>query len=731
MLRFLHLPIAFLALLLPTALRAADFFPFNPKPDTFTDAAALDLRFLNEKLAGEGGFIAVKDGQFIHSKTGQPVRFWAVNGPSGEAKDLPTLRSIARTLAKRGVNLVRVHSGGFFDESGNADPAKIKHAQDIVQAMKEQGIYTHISIYFPLWLKPKPNTPWAQGYDGKTVAFSTLYFNPDFQKQYQSWWKALLTTPTADGKQLLDDPAVASVEIINEDSFFFWTFKPADFPAPQRQLIESQFAAWLTTKYGSLDKALAKWGSSWQKDDAPASNRIAFRGLWNIFNDRTNRDKDTAQFLFETQRAFYADTVKFLHTLGFKGCITASNWTTASSQYFGPLEEMSYLPGDFIDRHGYFDCDLKGQDSGWSIRDGYTYIDRSALRFDGADPAKPAVKSFSNPVADMHYNGKPSMISETTFCRPNRYRSEAPLFYACYGALQDSNCIVHFALDSETWAVKPRFFMQPWTILTPAMAGQFPAAALIFRQGLVDPGKQLVELNLRPADMLELAGTPLPREANLDELRAKDVPPAAMNAKSNPAIDSLVFFAGRTSTTFTDTPAPSKIADLTPYIDRAHSLVTASNGQLKLDYAKGLLTINAPKAQGISGNLAAAGATTLANITITSDMALGHIIAVPLDNQPLATSARILLQVMSEEQATGFATTPAAGVNRITSIGHDPWLVKNLTGTVRFTRPDAATLKVTRLDFNGYPIVIPPDAPPTMAAQFALHPETIYYLITK
>lgn len=204
---------------------------------------------------------------------------------------------------------------------------------------------------------------------------------------------------------------------------------------------------------------------------------------------------------------------------------------------------MSYLPGDFIDRHGYFDCDLKGPDAAWSIRDGYTYFDRSALRFDSEDPAKPGTKSFSNPIADMHYNGKPSMISETTFCRPNRYRSEAPLFFACYGALQDSGAIVHFALDSNTWAVKPGYFMQPWTLMTPAMAGQFPAAALIFRQGLIEPGKQLVELNLRPADMLDLQGTPLPREANLDELRAKDLPGAA-SAKSNPAINSLVFFAG-------------------------------------------------------------------------------------------------------------------------------------------------------------------------------------------
>ena len=39
------------------------------------------------------------------------------------------------------------------------------------------------------------------------------------------------------------------------------------------------------------------------------------------------------------------------------------------------------------------------------------------------------------------------MISETTWTRPNRFRSEAPLYLASFGALQGSDAIVHFALD--------------------------------------------------------------------------------------------------------------------------------------------------------------------------------------------------------------------------------------------------------------------------------------------
>jgi hypothetical protein len=316
------------------------------------------------------------------------------------------------------------------------------------------------------------------------------------------------------------------------------------------------------------------------------------------------------------------------------------------------------------------------------------------------------------------------MISETTFCRPNRYRSEAPLFYAAYGALQDTDAIVHFALDSSTWTVKPGFFMQPWTLMTPAMLGQFPAAALIYRTGLVPYGDTLVNLNLKLDDLLDLQGTPLPQDAAFDELRLKDVP-SGTDIKPGNVIDPLVHFAGRTNVRFSQQGGPPVLKDLRLYIDRRGQSVTSSTGQLRLDYGRGILTINAPAAQGISGALHEVGSTDLADVVIASDMPLGHIIAVSLDGQPLAASQRILLQVMSEEKATNFQTEPVSEhVKRIKSIGQDPWLVKEFSGEVRFKRRDAAQLAVTALDSSGYP------AEKTGTAEhIKLRPTAMYYLI--
>src|SRR5262249_27915143 len=144
-----------------TCAPAADdpaWFAFEPKDNAFSADNPISLRGLNEKFAGEHGVIAVKGGQFIHSANGKSVRFWAVNGPphdlTGEA-----LARCARLLAKYGVNLVRVH-GAIFDKDGEPDLAKVRHAQEIVAAMKAEGIYTHFSVYFPLWFTPRAGLPW-------------------------------------------------------------------------------------------------------------------------------------------------------------------------------------------------------------------------------------------------------------------------------------------------------------------------------------------------------------------------------------------------------------------------------------------------------------------------------------------------------------------------------------------------------------------------------------------
>jgi hypothetical protein len=270
--------------------------------------------------------------------------------------------------------------------------------------------------------------------------------------------------------------------------------------------------------------------------------------------------------------------------------------------------------------------------------------------------------------------------------------------------------------------------MQQWTLATPSMLGQFPAAALLYRRGLVAPGEAVAEVTLNRGELLRLLGPPLPQDASFDELRRNDVPQGTQ-VKPGQRLDPLLHYAGRTQVKFTDAPGNVNVLDPARYINRKGQTVTSTSEELKLDYGKGLLVIAAPRVQGASGALNAAGKIELPTLTIESDLDLAHIIAVSLDDKPLAASNRILLQVNSEEQTTGFATEVAsAGVKRITSIGRDPWQAKRLSGQVAFRRSDAADLKVTPLDFNGYPAA---NAAAGNAASIRLHPTTLYYLISR
>jgi hypothetical protein len=228
---------------------------------------------------------------------------------------------------------------------------------------------------------------------------------------------------------------------------------------------------------------------------------------------------------------------------------------------------------------------------------------------------------------------------------------------------------------------------------------------------------------LKLDDLLALKGTPLPQNAAFDELRLADVPEGTEIEPGN-RLDPLIHFAGRTNVTIDDAGGPSRLTPLDSLVDRKAQRVRSSNGQIILDYGRGLMAINAPKAQAAVGALGKVPKVTLADLQVESDLELGAVIAVALDDQPLATSTRILLQVMSEEKSNGFETAEQGDVKRMVAIGQNPWLVKQIEGTVRFKRSDAAALKVTALNGNG-------DAIKTVgnAAEIELLPDVLYYLI--
>lgn len=692
-----------------------EWFAFDPSMDEFK-SSPIDLRFLNEKWAGEKGFIWVKGDSFVHSKTGEVVRFWGVNaGP--DIVRLPKLYVdyLARLLAKHGVNIVRVHGSIWrSDNFREVDKDYLDQLFYFISAMKKEGIYTEISLYFPLWLQLSERDGFA-GYKGNNP-FALLFFNPDFQAIYRNWLRTLLTTPNPYTKiPLKDEPALALLELVNEDSFLFWTFNYDNIPAPQMAQLEREFGEWVEQKYGSLENALKAWNGRRHERDNLAEKRLGFIHLWNIFNERDQRCQDTATFLTLRQKRFFEETISFLKKdIGLKSLIVCSNWITADETRLGPLDKWSNTVGDVMDRHGYFGGPHEGEGAGWSIRVGHRYDDRCAL-------LEPRDRNFSLPLLDITYNNKPSIISEVNWTPPNRFRADFPILFASYGNLQGSDGVFFFALSGFHWdRTQGKFAIQ-----TPTVMGQFPVSALMYRKGLLKTAPIVVEANLKLSDLFALKGAPVRSPVNLDELRKKDIPPdKAVSVEGVGSIDPLSFLVGRVAMNFTENDSSLKMMNLAQFIDREKGMVKSATGELLWDFQRGILTINAPKVQGVVGFLNRAGGVRLGDVTIESPLEYGAILLVSLDDQPIRTSRKLLLQVMSEEQNKGWSA-PGEGVREIKSIGTPPIMVRKLAGTVQILRSDASRLKVVALDENGYPLKEMGNA-----ERISLQPKVVYYLVS-
>ncbi len=692
------------------------WFAFEPGTDPFTKSA-LDLRFLNEASAGDGGFIQSIGGRFTSSKSKRQHKFWAVNaGPDIVGMPPASVAYLARSLAKKGVNLVRLHGALWKSENfREIDPDKLENTQKFIAALKKEGIYSELSVYFPLWIEISDKDS-LSGYNPGKKPFSLLFFQPEFQKIYKNWWRTILTAPNSHGLPLGKEPAVALAELCNEDSYFFWTFTDDNVPETQRKVLEKALGDWLIKKYGSLQTALSTWSAP-DPRDKPAEGRVAFRGLWDMANRRDARSQDTAEFLARNQRAFFDSAGSYLKKeLGFAGCVVGSNWVTADGRVLGPLDKWSNAGLDAMDRHGYFGGRHEGPRAGYSLSVSDLYEDRSALLFTNND--------FSLPLFDTRWQNLPSMVSEVNWPTPNRFRAELPLLAAGYGALQGSDAIHFFALGGADWSqTHGKFDLQ-----SPAILGQFPASALIFRQGLVRTGPPAVALDLKLSNLFKLEGMPLSAPLNLDELRAADLPKSGpATIKSLGKLDPLAFLVGPVTVNISADGGPAKVANLPTQIDRTKKVARALTGELAWNWGAGRAVISAPGANAVTGFLKSAGKVSLPALSLESDLEYGSVALVSLDGKPLLSSQRMLLQVMSEDRNWGWRAAPAdKGLLRIESLGEPPILVKELSGTVSLTRPDAESLKVTALDGNGYVVKALGGA-----KKITLQPGTLYYLIEK
>ncbi len=252
-----------------SSVLADDFAPFvipaRPNPNSLIAAAPGEaIRTSSERLVARSG----------HFYRGQdPVRLWGVdlsfNANLPTHKDAPY---VAARMAAAGVNVVRCHHldtdrwprGIWNAQNGKTiAPEALDRLDYFIDQLARQGICVNINLHVGrahsryLGL-PDPGTK----YDKIAGIFTPELI--DAQKQYA---RDLLThTNPFRRVSYAADPAVAIVEITNEDSFFMWSGEQSlrGLPPYYADILRAKFNAWLKERYGSNEELRAAWAEGVQ-----------------------------------------------------------------------------------------------------------------------------------------------------------------------------------------------------------------------------------------------------------------------------------------------------------------------------------------------------------------------------------------------------------------------------------------------------------------------------------
>lgn len=717
--------------------------------DEFEDTP-IDMRHLNEETAGEHGFIRLsEDGEHFVRGDGQPIRFWSgadyiwrLPFKDDNLRVSPTEKADvahkARWAAKRGMNMVRFHGhlppkrrrGGDPVTREDINEVDLHGAWYMVAAFKEEGIYSTIS---PYWGSHTDNEEgWDLGFEGGNLSGLVFFYEP-VQEMYKHWLRRLYTEENPyTGIPLKDDPAVAIIQLQNEDSLLFYTESRIK-GEPRRQL-HRMFADFLEEKYGSLEKAFSRYRSEYESgwdmrgEDSLENGTAGLLQMWFMTMDakvRANRwDESTRarlndqlEFYTKLQRDFNAEIETFLRDeLGCKQLINAGNWKSVDPVLVDDAERYSYTANEVIGKNAYYGAVHAGINTGWQILRQQSYTNWSALK-----------RPDFWPMNVKLVKGHPFCIFESLWVPPNLYRAEGPLMVAGQLSLTGMDSFYWFAAGRKEWGD----VHGKWVYDTPMHMGLFPAASLAFRKGYIAEAEEPVVYEERSLDDIWQEKVPLIAESPVwDPNRDKGEMPVESPVQT--PVDPLAFCVGPVKVRYGGNAKNNRVSpQLDELIDRDNKILKSVTGQITTDYGRGLYIVDAPKCQGAAGFLAERPRIELGDVEIRCRNDYGSIIVVPLDDRPLAESRRVLVQMGTVARPRGWIVRDrvvTAGEQQhegfqIMRMGGEPLMIANADATVSIANPRLT--RATALDLNGQPkdtpvevqrrgrrvmVTLPPDA---------------------
>ena len=249
----------------------APMFPFLPEhcaPQNLTNVATWQGN--EPHIAGDTGFIRA-DGEYFKDEQGNVRRFLGTNicfkGCFPKHKDA---ERVADELARYGFNLVRLHyvHHAFPPEkiypvkNSFIEPEQLELFDYLLYCLKQKGIYT----YFQLNISRK---------FGEQNGFENADKLPHFNHGIDNYDQWMIMLQQQYIKEILnhknpytelrykDEPAIAMLELANENSIIYSWFTPRyrfpDLVEPYASDLRARWNQFLTKKYGDTESLKNSW----------------------------------------------------------------------------------------------------------------------------------------------------------------------------------------------------------------------------------------------------------------------------------------------------------------------------------------------------------------------------------------------------------------------------------------------------------------------------------------
>lgn len=675
-----------------------DWFPFRPTENG--PSSAINMKHWLDAPAGKHGHLKMFGDNLIF-EDGTPVKFWGVNIAS-EKPFVPHAEAERWTqfIASYGINAVRFHKFTWDATDGIHSTQLTDSAWNNLDyfssQIKKAGIYYAWSHIYGHRVRPADSSrliaysevantkfPWSH-LNGTTA--SLVNFAEDLQAlNIELTVNMLLHKNPFSGLHYADDPALAYIELQNEDNIFWSAIEETLKQAPTyRALLCKKFSQWLKQKY-ETDAALKQ---AWGRKNVPDSERLqkeniypqpnhgvfsyASEKAWGFEKVVPKHIADKAAFLYEEQKTFYEKFVKAIRATGYKGAIVGSCWQAGSG-----LAHLLNLHADYsagiIDRHNY-----SGGGTGHHLTPGK--VDNEAM------VKHPGSGLLS--TGFQHVRDRPFFISEWMSLIPNEWTAESAPLIAAYGlGLQGWDASFAFAMDNTGFSTTIQNGESVYNVTSSTQLGLYPAVAALVYRGDIKEGEIIAD---RSVSIVKLKKGVLPffekveQQADVKKLQAT-VPLEALGI-------------GKVVLSFTENAENIKPISLQRWIDTTTKIITSTTNQLHWQYGdSGYVHINSGGTQGVIG-FAQNKMLPFDDFSLQTINPFAVILVSSLEKKKnINTAKRLLITAIARARNTGMEYNSAK--TELLKVGTAPVLLEPVDVTINFKNKLAATIYV--LDHSG------------------------------